>query len=58
MYKILDLFCGGGGGQGGNQLGVWRAAMGIDWLYSTGLAKAVPPAYSEYIVKEWLRSRE
>jgi DNA (cytosine-5)-methyltransferase 1 len=27
----------------------WSAAMGIDWMTDTGLAEAIPPAYTEYI---------
>lgn len=36
----------------------WGKAMGIDWLKWYELNQAIPPAYSEYIAKEWLRSNE
>jgi DNA (cytosine-5)-methyltransferase 1 len=32
----------------------WREAMGIDWMTRDGLAQAIPPAYTEYIGKEFL----
>ena len=28
-------------------------AMGIDWMLRSELAEAVPPAYSEYIARQW-----
>ena len=31
-------------------------AMGIDWMNMDELSEAIPPAYSEYIGKEFLRS--
>lgn len=33
----------------------WRRVMGIDWMARDELAQAIPPAYSEYIAREWLR---
>ncbi len=27
----------------------WRTAMGIDWLSETGLAQAIPPAYTRHL---------
>lgn len=35
-----------------------RAAMGIDWCGMKGLSQAIPPAYSEFIAREFLRSVE
>ena len=33
----------------------WREAMGIDWMTGNELAEAIPPAYSEYIAKQYWR---
>lgn len=33
---------------------VWRAAMGIDWMTGKELAESVPPAYTEYIGRQFL----
>ena len=39
------------------QLETWQYAMGIDWISSKKtLREAVPPAYSEYILKQFLSS--
>jgi len=39
-------------------VGVWRIAMGIDHIRKKkGLAQAIPPAYAEYIAKQFLRRR-
>lgn len=32
----------------------WRAVMGIDWMSRDELAQAIPPAYSEYIARQFL----
>lgn len=32
---------------------LWGNAMGIDWMKSPELAQAVPPAYSEYIARQY-----
>ncbi len=41
---------------GKNQLETWQYAMGIDWMWNKKtLREAVPPAYSEYILKELMR---
>ena len=44
------------------EVGVWRIplsvqqkAMGIDWMNLRELSQAIPPAYSEYIAKEFLK---
>lgn len=34
---------------------VGPACMGIDWMDGNELSQAIPPAYSEYIAKEFLR---
>jgi DNA (cytosine-5)-methyltransferase 1 len=34
-----------------------REAMGIDWMSMKGLSQAVPPAYSEFIAKQYLADR-
>ena len=39
-------------------LGRWQAAMGIDWLPRTTLVQAIPPAYSEWIGRQFLAQRE
>lgn len=33
----------------------WRVAMGIDWMSGNGLAESIPPAYAEYLAREFLR---
>lgn len=35
----------------------WRDAMGINWMNKSQLAQAIPPAYSEWIAKQWLNQR-
>lgn len=35
----------------------WQKAMGIDWMSKKTLVEAIPPAYSEYIAKEFLSSQ-
>ncbi len=37
-------------------LEVQRAAMGIDWLGTAELSQAIPPAYSEFLARAFLRS--
>lgn len=43
------------GPHGYGRLSEWQEAMGIDWMPSRALAQAVPPAYSEYLAKEYVR---
>lgn len=35
-----------------------RTAMGIDWLNRDELSQAIPPAYSEWLARQWLASLE
>ena len=60
----LDLFCGAGGASTGDFFTVaghwvgtteeWSSAMDIFWMTKTELAQAIPPAYSEYLVRQIL----
>jgi DNA (cytosine-5)-methyltransferase 1 len=35
-----------------------RTAMGIDWMASEELSQAIPPAYSEFLARTFLRQRQ
>jgi DNA (cytosine-5)-methyltransferase 1 len=35
-----------------------RAVMGIDWMGMKGLSQAIPPAYSQFIARQFLESTE
>ena len=49
-------FCKLNGLEGRTQLQTWQFAMGIDWIRDKSrLREAVPPAYSEYILKQFRR---
>lgn len=46
------------------EVGVWRipletqrAAMGVDWMSREELSQAIPPAYSNYLAKQFLKSK-
>jgi len=46
------------------EVGVWRIpldvqqrAMGIDWMEREDLSQAIPPAYAEFLAREFLASR-
>jgi|SRR6516225_5824646 len=41
-----------------NHLADGRKAMGIDWMTREELSESIPPVYSEYIAKEFLKWRE
>lgn len=45
---------GGGQGLGDGEVGLWRKAMGIDWMVRDELAQAIPPAYTEWIGRQLL----
>ena len=36
----------------------WKEAMEIDWMVGNELAQAIPPAYSEYIARQWSASAD
>jgi DNA (cytosine-5)-methyltransferase 1 len=35
----------------------WRKAMGITWMTGSEMAQAIPPAYSEFIARQFLKTR-
>lgn len=35
-----------------------REAMGIDFMSGAELSQAIPPAYSEFLAREWLKTQE
>ncbi|MEZ2347392.1 DNA cytosine methyltransferase [Terriglobus sp. RCC_193] len=41
--------CYGNGRGKGDNVDLWRKAMGISWMSRKELAQAIPPAYAEYI---------
>lgn len=45
-------------GIGYGVLSDWQEAMGIDWMPSRAMAQAVPPAYSEYLAREFLDAHD
>ena len=56
--KHLEPLCtvaGHGGNSRTFKLGDWKKAMGIDWMPRERLVQAVPPDYSEYIARAFLR---
>lgn len=53
--EIISVF--GHGGHIYNGVASWREVMGIDWMTRDELAQAIPPAYSEYIARQFLAWR-
>lgn len=52
-YTLLN------GMEGASQLKVWQSAMGIEWIRDRKhLREAVPPAYSEYIFRQFLKGED
>jgi DNA (cytosine-5)-methyltransferase 1 len=52
-YTILN------GMEDASQLKVWQHAMGIDWIRDRKhLREAVPPAYSEYIFRQFMKGAQ
>ncbi len=41
---------------GNNVTEVWRNAMQIDWMTKEELAEAIPPAYTQYIGRDFLKA--
>jgi DNA (cytosine-5)-methyltransferase 1 len=48
--------CYGNGRGKGDTVALWRTAMGIDWMTRPELSQAIPPAYTEYIGKQLIRT--
>ncbi len=51
--QIISVF--GHGGHVYHGVQEWREVMGIDWMLRDELAQAIPPAYTEFIGREFLR---
>jgi hypothetical protein len=47
--------CGNGRGAGDN-VALWRRAMGIDWMTRAELAQAIPPAYTEFLGRQLIKA--
>ena len=45
----------GHGGNGSARLSNWQDATGIDWMTKHEMAEAIPPAYSEFIGRQFLQ---
>ena len=46
---------------GGSRFGTtaeWKEAMGIDWLPARLIREAIPPAYSEYVARHFLKGND
>lgn len=54
--KSRVVGCYGNGRGAGDNLKAWREAMQIDWMSRKELAQAIPPAYSEFLGRQVLRS--
>lgn len=44
--------CYGNGRGKGDNVALWKKAMGIDWMTRKELAQAIPPVYSEYLCRQ------
>ena len=51
----LCTVAGHGGNSRSYRVADWQDAMGIDWMSKERLCQAVPPDYSEYIARAFLR---
>lgn len=51
--KSRVVGCYGNGRGKGDDVNLWRKAMGITWMTRRELAQAIPPAYTEFIGK-WI----
>lgn len=51
VSRVVGCY-GNGRGQGDNKA-LWERAMGITWMVRKEIAQAIPPAYSEYLAKQF-----
>lgn len=54
--KSRIVGCYGNGRGKGDTVSLWSKAMGIDWMTRKELAQAIPPAYSEYLARQILKT--